>query len=189
VAGLAASRAREPSTAACATPCVPTESSTPPLTTPAATARTCTKHMKIVLFCVFVRVCSRFGDDQESLVSVRPNSYPSQRQLCLACCYRFYGAHVFRFYAAPRFVPSASRVGSPSRLAGLVRPGRFAAPVRSVGLPGRFAAWARSGGNGACERGAGCCAGDGRLRVLAGISSSRYVLEMPGCLGGQRINV
>jgi hypothetical protein len=55
VAGLAAPRVG-PVTAACATPCVPSESSTPPPTKPAATVpRTCTKHMKLVLSVLLVR--------------------------------------------------------------------------------------------------------------------------------------
>jgi hypothetical protein len=51
--GAAAPRttAADPMTDACATPWAPTDSRTPPPTRPTAIARTCTKHIKIVLFC------------------------------------------------------------------------------------------------------------------------------------------
>jgi hypothetical protein len=74
VAGVVPRAAAKAATLACAAPCVPTDMRMPPPTSPAATARACTKHMKIVLFCpvLFVRLRSAFGfrDAQKSLVSV-----------------------------------------------------------------------------------------------------------------------
>lgn len=74
VAGLAA----RVSGAALAMPWVPSTSSTPPLTTPAAIVRTCTKHMKIVLSVLLVRSKARtLGSGRPEVAGFgTTNSYP-----------------------------------------------------------------------------------------------------------------
>jgi hypothetical protein len=86
VAGVVPRAAAKAATPACATPCVPTDSRTPPPTRPAATARACTKHMKIVLFCPVRQVTFglRVPGRPEVACFGTSNSYPLPRQLCLA---------------------------------------------------------------------------------------------------------